>query len=81
MTYIQKILDYIFIIFNIPSTIIISILIIFILIKDYKLNGLKSMNDNEHRNNILRNLIEGYSPYGKHINIAFWILIIYFIYF
>lgn len=81
MRILDKITQYLFIIFNIPSTISICFYIIYRHIKDLKVNGMKIIENNEHRNELLKNTIEDFVPFQIHINLAFWILINYFIYF
>ena len=81
MRILDKIAHYLLILFNIPSTICVGFYIIYRHIKDLKINGMKMVDDNEHRNELLRNTVEDFMTYQLHINIAFWILITYLVFF
>lgn len=79
----KKIQQYLFIIFNIPSTIILIFLLVFKLIKQYKVDNefISKIISEQYRQDFIREGVEDFRPIGKHINYAFWILITYIIYF
>jgi anaerobic C4-dicarboxylate transporter len=78
----KKISNYLFIIFNIPSTIVLIFLLVFKMIKHYKVDNefLSKIINEEYRQDFIREGVEDYKPIGKHINYSFWILIIYIIF-
>jgi hypothetical protein len=80
---IRKILDYLFIIFNLPSTIILVFVLIFKMAYQYKSDNefLSKILSEEYRQDFIREGVDNFRPVGKHINYAFWVFIVYIVYF